>query len=212
VHKEAPSVAPDKIPVDDTPTTIQEENPVFFISSRTSAELSLTTPPECCCNCGARGELEMAETPLTRVRYFFIFGTELTLTEFFPYCAGCVKTAKRVRQGWLAKVLAACMVSAATFLALVIAAESLPKILSTHLFAGSVLIGFLLTVAYFYVQEWGRKGRTHYQPVSLVDADIEEGLLKKLKLRFYNAEYAAVFQNANLELVSLRRLEIVAKA
>jgi len=181
---------------------------MFFVARHTSAELSLTTPPEFCCNCGARGELELVETPLKKVRYFFIFGTELTLTEFFPYCAKCVKTAARVRQCWMAKALTVCLVSAAVFLALVISAESLPKTLSENLFRSSVVIAVLLTAAYFYLQEWGRRGRTYYLPVSLVDARVDGGQLEKLRLKFYNAKYAAIVKKANPELIRSRILEI----
>lgn len=184
---------------------------MFFVARHTSADLALTTPPEFCCNCGARGELELIETPLKKVRYFFIFGTELTLTEFFPYCARCVKTAARVRQGWMSKVLALCLVSAAVFLVLVLSAESLPKTLSENLFRSSVLIGALLAAAYFYLQEWGRTGRTYYQPVSLIDADIDGDQIGKFKLKFYNPNYAAVIRKANPDLIRSGLLKVEAR-
>ena len=184
---------------------------MFFVSQHTSADLSLTTPPEFCCNCGVRGQLELIETPLKKVRYFFVFGTELTLNESFPYCAKCAKTATRIRQGWTSKALTACLVSAAVFLVFVLTAESLPKAVSTNLFGSSVIIAVLLTATYFYLQEWGRKGRTYYQPVSLVDARIDGSQIVQFRLRFYNQKYAAIVRKANPELIRAGVLKVETK-
>jgi hypothetical protein len=183
---------------------------MLFISRHTSAELSLTTPPDFCCNCGAHGELEFVETPLKKVRYFLMFGTELTLTEFFPYCVKCRKTATRIRQGWMAKALTACLVTAVLFLVFVLTAGSLPRMLSENLFRSAVLVAILLTAAYFYAQEWGRTGRTYYQPVSLVDARIDGDRIDQFKLKFYNPGYGAVVKKANPELIRSGLLKVEA--
>nr|WP_295774006.1 hypothetical protein [Rhodoferax sp.] len=181
---------------------------MFFISSHTSADLSLTTPPEMCCNCGKRGALEYVETPMKKVRYFFVFGTELTLTEHFPYCADCSKTGARIRQGWFAKLLTICMVTAALFLVFVVSADSLPKLISTNLFTSAVISSLLLTGAYFYFQDWGRKERTYYQPVSLLDAKVEGEQITQYRLKFYNSHYAALVRTANPDLIKMGILKI----
>ena len=181
---------------------------MFFIGTRTSGDLSLTTPLERCCNCGARGPIELVETPLQRTRYFLFFGTELTLNETFPYCRRCMGSAKRIRLGWLSKILSACLVTAAVFLVLVLAAPSLPAMLSANLFRSSVAIAVVLTLAYFYILEWGRTGSTYYQPVSLVDADVSGDSLSELKLKFYNPAYARIFTQANPELIAAGVLKV----
>jgi hypothetical protein len=181
---------------------------MFFISRHTSADLSLTTPPEICCNCGKRGALEYVETPMKRVRYFFVFGTELTLTEHFPYCPACSKTGARIRPGWLGKLLTVCVVAAALFLAFVVSADSLPNLLSANLFISSVILSFLLTGTYFYLQDWGRKDRTYYQPVSLLDAKSNEGQITQYRLKFYNSQYAELIRKANPDLIKMGILKV----
>jgi hypothetical protein len=59
---------------------------MFFAGLRTSAELSLTTPLDFCCNCGSGKRMDLVEMPLQKTRFFLFFGTELTLKETFPYC------------------------------------------------------------------------------------------------------------------------------
>jgi hypothetical protein len=185
---------------------------MFFVSQHISADLSLLAPPVFCCNCGSSGELESVETPLKRVRYFFVFGTEVTLNQALPYCAGCVKTAHRVRQGWIAKSLAACMMVAALFLVLVLTAEFLPSGMNQNLFASSAIIGILLTLGYFRVQEWSRRGRTYYQPVSLIDVRFDNAQMGPLRLKFHNPMYAAVIKRANAERIRSGMLIIDADA
>jgi hypothetical protein len=174
---------------------------MIFISRNTSAELSLTTPPVCCCNCGAAGPLEFVETPMKRIRYFFVFGTELTLTEHFPYCTGCKKSAGRLRQGWLGKTVTACLLTAVLFLVYVLAADALPKMMSENLFRSSAISAVALTLVWFYKQEWSRKGRTYYQPVRLGDVDDSGGGLQGYTLKFSNARYGDAIAEANRDLM-----------
>lgn len=184
---------------------------MFFVAQQISAELSLTTPPVCCCNCGGGGELSYVETPMKQVRYFFVFGTELTLTEFFPYCADCKRTAARVRQGWLGKTLIACMLTAVMFLVLVIAAESLPKLMSENLFRSAMVTGVLLASAWFYCLDWSRKGRTYYQPVSLVQVRGDRHGSNCYHLKFYNKVYAGLMAGANKDLIAHGVLRVEAR-
>jgi hypothetical protein len=177
---------------------------MIFISRHDTAELSLTTPPACCCNCGGPGPLDFIETPMKKVRYYFIFGTELTLTEYFPYCANCKNTAARIRQGWLGKTLLTCMVIAAMFLALVIGADALPKVMSGSLFYSAVAVGIVVSLAWFYALDWSRTGRTYYQPVSLADS----GENRAYTLKFYNRRYAAAMIDANRDLIQFSFLRV----
>lgn len=183
---------------------------MFFVGLRTSADLSLTTPLEFCCNCGMRRPVDLVETPLQRTRYFLFFGTELTLNETFPYCRSCKGSARRVRLGWSSKLLAACLVVSVVFLVLVLSAQSLPALVSNNLFHSSVVAGFALTLAYFYWREWGRTGSSYYQPVSLVDADISGGIVRRVRLRLHNRKYAGILAKANAELISSGMLRVEA--
>jgi hypothetical protein len=181
---------------------------MFFIGRKTTAELQLTTPLEQCCNCGAKGEVELVQTPLQKTRYFLFFGTELELIETFPYCKRCQGSAKRVRLSWPAKLLVACMVTAGLFLGLVLSAADLPSALQNSLFAWSCVLGVALTLAYFFWRERKHTRRSYYQPVSLVDAVLGEGGLQRIHLRFVNPGYARVFSKANAPLIAARLLKV----
>ena len=175
---------------------------MVFVAVRTSADLSLTTPLDCCCNCGKRGPIELVRTPMRKTRYFFIFGTELTLNETFPYCRPCRRSARRVRFGLFSKMLATCLAVSVLFLVLVLVAPSLPDYVTENLFLSAVIGGSALSWAYFSSRGWGRKGSTYYQPVSLVSAESRGERLDRLRLRFYNKQYAKIFSNANAGLIA----------
>ena len=181
---------------------------MVFVAVRTSADLALTTPLHCCCNCGQSGPIELVQTPLRKTRYFFIFGTELTLNETFPYCKPCRRSARRVRSGLLSKVLASCLAISVLFLVFVLAAPSLPGYVTQNLFLSAVIGGTALSWAYFFSRGWGRKGSTYYQPVSLVSAENHGERLGRLRLRFYNKQYAKIFSSANAGLIARGMLRV----
>ncbi len=183
---------------------------MFFVGRKTTAQLQLTTPLDCCCNCGAAGDIDLVETPLQKTRFFLFFGTELELTETFPYCKQCRRSARRVRLGRMSKLLMACVVTAAIFLVLVFAAGSMPRVVQANLFWSSVILGTTLTLGYFYLTERRNAPRTYYQPVSLVDAVLGDSQLERLHLRFANASYARLFSKANAALISARVLKVEA--
>jgi len=180
---------------------------MFFIGRKTTAELQLTTPLSQCCNCGAAGEVDLVQTPLQKTRFFLFFGTELELIETFPYCKRCRSSAKRVRLGWMSKLLVACMVTAACFLGVVLSAPTLPSAIQNHLFAWTSGLGLALTGAYFAWRE-RKQARSYYQPVGLVDALLGEGGLQRIHLRFANPGYARIFAKANAELIAARLLKV----
>jgi hypothetical protein len=181
---------------------------VFFVAVRRTAQLSLTTPLDFCCNCGSKASIDLVETPLRQTRYFFVAGTELTLLETFPYCKRCRTSAQRVRLGGFSKLLVACLVCTAAFLALVLLASHLPARLSDNLFTSSVAIGIAGSLAYFWIRERA-SGRSYYQPVSLVDAAFDSDSLSRFTLRFFNRRYAQVFSKANADAIRAGLLRVV---
>jgi hypothetical protein len=179
---------------------LEGEN-MIFVGSYTSAQLSLAAPPECCCNCGIRGQLEFVDTPMKQVRYFFVFGTELTLTQSFPYCAQCKRSAKRVRHGWMAKFLMWCLVTSVVFLILVFVPDLLPRVVRANIFSSAVILALLLTIGYYATRKPKRTGATYYQPVSLTDAGVSGGRIGHVRLAFHNTRYAAAMRQSNTELI-----------
>jgi hypothetical protein len=181
---------------------------MFFVGRKTTAQLQLTTPLDRCCNCGKQGEIELVETPLQKTRYFLFFGTELELLETFPYCRRCRRSAKRIRLGWGSKFLVTCMTMAACFLVLVLVPHALPRAMQSNLFGSALVLGALLTAAYFYLTERRGSERTYHQPVSLVNAEVDDSRLHSLRLRFANADYARIFCKANADLINARVLSV----
>ncbi|QOL49116.1 hypothetical protein [Massilia litorea] len=173
----------------------------MFVGSYTSARLALTTPPDCCCNCGGHGQLEFVDTPMKQVRFFFVFGTELTLTESFPYCAGCKGSAKRARHGWLAKGIVYCLVTSCAFLGLVMSHALLPGFVAGSLFYSALILSALLTAGYYTTRKPKRAGGTYYQPVELTEAWIGDKHIARFELAFHNARYAAAMRRSNAELI-----------
>jgi hypothetical protein len=181
----------------------------MFIGLRTSAELEFNTPPDFCCNCGSRQNIEFAETPLQKTRYFLFFGTELTLTEYFPYCKPCRRSAKRIKLSLIAKCLVTALLVSVVFLALVLLASSLPPVITANFFYSAVAISCVLSVVYFSWRERSRTGASYYQPVRLLDAEMNGNSLGKITLQFYNCAYARAFAAINHESVAGGSLQVV---
>ena len=183
---------------------------MFFVGLRTTANLAFNTPPECCCNCGEKKGLEFVDTPLQRTRYFGFFGTELTLTEAFPYCRHCAGSASRIRLGWPGKFLMISLLTATLFLIMVFTAESLPAAVSSHLFGSALISALLLCLAYFFLRE--RKGRrSYYQPVRLLDAKLNGHNLNQVTLEFANTTYARIFEKANADMLKAGMLRVATR-
>lgn len=181
---------------------------MFFIGRKTTGELQLTTPLDYCCNCGTKGEIELVQTPLQQTRFFLFFGTELELIETFPYCKRCKASAKRVRLGWMSKLMVACAAAPAVLLGLIWSGSASSKFVQGHLFSVSALVGLALTAAYFQWRE--RKGgpRSYYQPVGLLGANLAGGSLRQIHLCFSNPDYARLFVLANAEQMAAQFIKV----
>ena len=185
---------------------------MLFIARRTTAQLMLAKPLDRCCNCGADGDVDLVETPLTQVRFFLVFGTELHLQEEFPYCAACRRSATRVRPGALARLLMSALTTAVLFLVLVMAESVLPPSMRERPFGWSLALGLAATQAYFALRARDRTPRSYYQPVRLVEARVGDGRLQRLRLEFANAAYCRLFARANADRVATGELQVRAAA
>jgi hypothetical protein len=189
----------------------------MLISQQQHASLGLTTPPTRCCNCGVKARssdpLDFIETPLRRMRYFFVVGSELTIMESFPYCRRCQSSAARVRPGWFSKILTACLVCAAfaTVMVFVVPSIKLPALIYDNIVKISGGISLLLTFLYFQFREAENSGRSYYQPVSLADADqdVISGAIYSVTLRLRNWKYAHELADANVEMMRVGVLKMV---
>jgi hypothetical protein len=180
----------------------------MFVGSYTSARLALTTPPECCCNCGSLEQLEFVDTPMKRVRFFFVVGTELTLTQSFPYCRPCKRSATRLPHGWFARFLVFCLVTACVSVAAGALPRGMPSLIVDNLFKAVLVLSGLLTFGYYATRKPKRPGATYYQPVSLTDAWIGDRQVGQVELAFHNARYANVMRRANADLIDAGFLKI----
>jgi hypothetical protein len=181
---------------------------MLFIARRTTAQLALAKPLDCCCNCGCDGDVALVETPLQQTRFFLVFGTELNVQEEFPYCPACRRSATRARPGGLAKLLMAGLTSSVLFFVFVMADAVLPHAIQASPFYWSLALGLVATYAYFALRARDRTPRSYYQPVRLLDADLEEGRLRRVRLEFANADYGRQFARANADHVTAGALQV----
>jgi hypothetical protein len=185
---------------------------MIFYGHRTTAQLELTKPLDCCCNCGGASDVELVETPLQQTRFFLVYGTELELRDAFPYCRACGRSATRVRPGALAKLLMAGLTTSVLFLVIVMAESVLPHVMQASPFWWSLALGLAATYAYFVFRVRRGSPRSYYQPVRLVEAQLGEGRLQWLRLEFANAAYCRLFARANADRVAAGVLQVQAAA
>jgi hypothetical protein len=185
---------------------------MIFFGHRITAQLELTKPLDCCCNCGRASDVVLVETPLQQTRFFLVFGTELDLRDAFPYCRACRRSATRVRPGALAKLLMACLTTSVMFFVIVMAESVLPRAMQTSPFRWSLALGVATTYAYFAIRARHRSPGSYYQPVRLVEAQLGGGRLQRLRLEFANTAYCRLFAQANAGLVTTGVLQVQAAA
>jgi heme/copper-type cytochrome/quinol oxidase subunit 4 len=185
----------------------------MMIAHEQTARLDLTTPLTSCCNCGARATtsvpVELVDTPLRRTRFFFFFGTELTILETFPYCKHCRASAGRVRSGWFSKFLVACLMCTILVIVMTFVAPSLvlPATVNDNFFMISAVASLLVTFIYFQYRESKSTERSYYQPVSLVE--VEQSEITSVTLRLTNRQYAQELTRANAEMIRVGMLKII---
>jgi hypothetical protein len=157
--------------------------------------------------------VELIDTPLKRTRFFFFAGSELTITETFPYCKRCRFSASRLRQGWFPKILCAALFCAVLMLILVLAAPflGLPVIVMDNLFTLTAAFSLLATYFYFRHRQSGAVDRSYYQPVSLADVehDSVSNSIGAVTLRLTNPHYARTLAQANAAMMQAGVLKIV---
>lgn len=180
----------------------------MLASFHQSADLELNTPLDCCCNCGDQTHVELLDTPLKQTRYFFFFGTELTLNETFPYCKRCKGSAKRIQLGLMLKLIAACLLISALFLGAIFIADSLPNFMKANLFWSSVVVGVVATFGYFYWREHQYEDRRYYQPIQLVEVIGKGNEIYGVHLKVHNPKYRIKLAQANPERVAADALRL----
>lgn len=182
----------------------------YYRYKKTRITLNYNVPADYCCNCGrATPDIDLIATPMVQVRSVLVYSEQLTITESFPYCKPCRRSAHRPPYGWPGKVVLIVLNSILLFcLAIAVLPESLPHAFRDALYPLSCILATILTLAWFHWREKITNGRDHYQPVRLREALIEGGRLNRLSLAFHNPRFARDFAAANPDAVRLRRLEI----
>ena len=170
--------------------------------------LQFDAPSGVCCNCGTRTGVSFVDTPLKKTRWLLFAGTELRFLLALPYCRDCRATAPKFRPGFAHKTLVAAMLWPAMVLAYTFLGpppgEGLPlRTMAWMAAALSLAISFLY---YGYPPRKPRTSRT--QPVSLAGLKQQfSGEIKRIDLRFTNADYARLFADRNQELIEVGVLQ-----
>lgn len=181
----------------------------MLLQLKTDIELNLRAPTDCCCNCGQTGAVTLINTAMPRTQYFVLFGTERVFHQALPYCRSCQRSAIRVRPRIYGQLLVLSLMVALLFLIGAFMHEMLPTVIQEHLFASSVGLAALYTCALYYWTMYRSTLRSHYQPVRLLNFDINHGVLDYVELGFHNPEYARLFAQANATLVEAGAIEVV---
>jgi len=178
---------------------------------------ALVFPANFCCNCGDTNCTN--EVQDTRVfRHFSIGGTVTTFHLPIPVCASCRRTTRRRPAGFLWRLLVLSLVIATLFATLLILSShvQLPLWINLHSFAISVVLGLVITTFFYRMRRPTLPRTSFYQPVRIKNADVQitglmngPGQVAYMKLAFTNADYLALFVEANRDAIQAGRLAAV---
>jgi hypothetical protein len=92
-------------------------------------------------------------------------------------------------------------------------AESmLPPATQARPFRWSLALGLAATCACFVFRTRRRSPRSYHQPVRLMETQLGEGRLQRLRLEFANAAYCRLFVRASADRVAAGVLQVQAAA
>ncbi len=183
---------------------------IYSVSSGIKSDVQFTIPADQCCNCGSAAGLTAVSTKLRKTRYLVLAGTEITVTMNFPYCPGCVKTAKRSPVGIASKLLTAVLVFVVALTVWAFssspATQSVPTGMVLPLLA---LLSFGLVFGIYSLRTPKGGQTSYYQPVRLKKVRQKfTGGITGYVLAFTNAAYERAFTAANQEAIAKKMIEV----
>jgi hypothetical protein len=177
---------------------------------------SLGFPTSFCCNCGAT---ECASTIQdTRVSRFFGFGrTDTVFKLSVPVCSSCQRTLRRSPANFFTRLGVLVLITAVLFgICLAVGTNAALPLWIDYMYAGSVVLGLLLTYLFYRFRRPKAPQTSFYQPVRIKNVRLRfsglmagEGEVGFMKLAFTNPEYLNAFTAANQEAIKAKRIAAV---
>jgi hypothetical protein len=173
-------------------------------------------PASFCCNCGATECTR--ELQDTRVSRFFAIGrTDTTFKLSVPICAGCQRTIRRKPAGFFSRLGVLVLITGVIFgICIALGTSVALPLWIDYMYAGSVVLGVLLTFVFYRLRRPKPPQTSFYQPVRIKNVRLQfsglmagEGQVAFMKLAFTNPDYLSAFVDANQEAIKAKRLAVV---
>lgn len=177
---------------------------------------ALTFPTTFCCNCGDKNCVnEVQETRVTR--FFKIGRTDTTFQLDVPVCAACRRSTKRKPAGFFSRLGVWLLVTSVLFgTCLALWSTAALPLWIGYFSAGSVVLGFVLTILFYRLRRPTPPQTSFYQPVRIREARLQfsglmagAGQVGYMKLAFTNPDYLTVFVDANQEAIRAKHVSVV---
>jgi hypothetical protein len=157
-----------------------------------------------CCNCGTTSGISTQHQDTKVTRYFMLAGTEITFELPLPVCRDCSATLERRVPTLFHKFLVVAVVTAAVFLALIMALSqysSRVPFITDNLFVSSVVISLIGVLSFYSLRRPNGKQTSFYQPVRIrkLDREFVSGSIRKIGFGFTNPVYLREFSQANAQ-------------
>jgi len=172
-------------------------------------------PASFCCNCGATEcTSEIQETRVTR---FFGFGrTDTVFKLSLPVCAACRRTIRRRPAGFFSRLGVLVLIVAVLFgICLAMGSSVALPLWIGYMYAGSAVLGIVLTILFYRLRRPKPPQTSFYQPVRIKNVRLQfsglmagEGHVGFMRLAFTNPDYLSAFADANQEAIKARRVAI----
>jgi hypothetical protein len=183
---------------------------MMLVNLPVNSEVQLVAPIDSCCNCGSTTDVRVAETDLRHMPMMGLAGAEISVALPFPYCPGCVKTARRRRPGLLGILAVSALL--ATVLAMCWLFFSPPLSEETTSFIVAPAIGALslgMVLMFYLLRKPAGQQSSYYQPVKLKKTGHKwPADITGLELGFTNHQYAGQFSAANQRAIASRQLKV----
>jgi len=172
-------------------------------------------PASFCCNCGATEcKSEIQDTRITR--FFGIGRTDTTFKLSVPICSGCQRTIRRKPAGFFSRLGVLLLVTGVIFgICLATGSTVALPLWIGYMYAGSVVLGVVLTILFYRLRRPKAPQTSFYQPVRIKNVRLQftglmngEGQVGFMKLAFTNPDYLNAFVAANQDAITAKRVSV----
>jgi hypothetical protein len=183
---------------------------MIFVKLPIKSDVPIVAPIESCCNCGSANDVQPQVTDLRRMPFFGLAGAEIKLVLTFPYCPGCVQTARRRRPTVLGVTALSTLLALILGMCWLFAAPQVSQETTGYVVAPLIILLSLGVVGGVYrLRKPSGTQTSVYQPVVLKHTGHKwPADITGLELAFTNVGYAKKFEEANLSAISAGKVKV----